>query len=426
MNSSGAWQHTLDIEIPAEEVEAGLDDVARGVQRRAALAGFRKGKVPLPMVRQQYADVVEREFLESFVPRVTSEAVEEAKLDPVVPPLVRNLDFGPGRPMKFQAVVEVRPEVEVRDYKGLPVTRRTRMIDDSAVDEMMARLQADSAIYLDLDRPAQRGDVAIVDSVRLDAKDQRIASTRARNLRLELGAPDMMPDLENGLLGAEAGQERTIEIHYPADHPTQELAGKNVRYRVRIKKIQEKKLRDLDDNFAREVFQLGSFEDLRTRVRNNLEAEEAARSRREVEEAIAVELVNRNPLELPERLTQWTVDRMVQEAVGGRAIDETLKRQLDERYRPAVERSLKREILLGAVARQESLAVSDEEVGAEIDRMVQADPRQAARIRARYQSAERRRNLAEVVLERKALAWLIDAAKVTEEAVGGRVVPAGA
>src|SRR5262245_43120733 len=148
------------------------------------MAGFRRGKVPLPMVRQQYAEVVEREFLEACVPRVTSEAVEEAKLDPVVPPLVRNLDFGPGRPMRFQAVVEVRPHVEVRDYKGLPVTRRTRAIDEAAVDEMMARLQADAAIFLDLARPAQRGDVVIADSVRLDAKDQRIAVTRASNLLL--------------------------------------------------------------------------------------------------------------------------------------------------------------------------------------------------------------------------------------------------
>src|SRR5262245_36236027 len=226
----------------------------------------------------------------------------------------------------------------------------------------------------------------------------------------------MMPDLENGLLVAEAGQERTVEIQYPADHPAQELAGRQVRYRVRIRKIQEKKLRELDDNFAREVFNLGSFEDLRARVRANLETEEAARSRREVEEALAVELIGRNPIDLPQRLTEWTVDRMVREAVGGRPIDEALQRELNERYRPAVERSLRREILLGAVARQESIAVSDEEVAAEIDRMVQAEPRQAARIRARYQAAERRKGLAEVVLERKALAWLIDAARVTEEA----------
>ena len=125
-SASGAWQHTLDIEVPVEEVERRLDETARGIQRRASLPGFRKGKVPLTLVRQHYADAVEQEFLESFVPRVTGEAVNEARLDPVVPALVRNLHFTPGQPLRFEALVDVRPEIEARDYRGLPATRRTR------------------------------------------------------------------------------------------------------------------------------------------------------------------------------------------------------------------------------------------------------------------------------------------------------------
>ncbi len=424
VHATGAWQHTLDIEIPSDEVDRRLDEVARTIQRRAALPGFRRGKVPLTLVRQHFAEAVEREFLEGFVPRATGEAVDEARLNPVVPPLVRNLKFLPGQPMRFQAVVEVRPQVDARDYKGIPVTRRRRAVDEVAVDAMIDRLRQDSAVFLDLARPAARGDVVWVDSVRLDANGRRIASTRARNLRLELGSPEMLPDLENGLLGAEGGQERTVEIGYPADHSTPELAGKRVRYLVRVKKIQEKKLRDLDDTYAQEVFGLPSFEGLRARVRRNLEAEEETRTRREVEEAIADELIRRNRFDLPERLVLWTLDRVIQEATDGQQVDEALHQEMAKRYRPAVERSLRREVLLGAVANQEKLSVSDEDVSAEIERMVQADPRQAAGVRARYQSAERRRALAESLLERKALDGLIAEAAVAEEAVEGRVVPA--
>jgi len=234
----------------------------------------------------------------------------------------------------------------------------------------------------------------------------------------------MLPDLENGLLGAEVGQERTVEINYPSDYPTQELAGRAIRYVIRVRKTQEKKLRDLDDNFAREVFDLPSLEELKARVRRNLEGEEEARAKREVEDAVSDELIRRNSFDLPERLVQWTLDRMIQEAVGNRQVPEEGRRELEARYRPAVERSLRREILLGAVARQENLAVSEEEIAAEIDRMVQADPRQAARVRARYQSADRRRALGEAMLERKALEHVIAAATVNDEPVGGRVVPA--
>ena len=274
VRSTGSWQHALDIEVPSEEVETRLDEVARQVQRRASLPGFRPGRVPLELVRHHFADSVEREFLESFVPRIAGEAVDRARLDPAIPPLVRNLRFTPGQPLRFEVAVDVRPEIEAKDYKRLPVKRRPHSIEEAAVEKALSDLREESAVFVDLDRPAQRGDVVLLDSVRLDAMGRRLPSSRLKNRRIPLGSPDVVPDLENGLLAAVAGQERTLEIHYPADYPAQELAGQTVRYMVRIRKIQEKKLRDLDDTFAREVFRLESLEELRSRVRLNLEGEE--------------------------------------------------------------------------------------------------------------------------------------------------------
>ena len=210
-SASGAWQHTLDIEVPVEEVERRLDETARGIQRRASLPGFRKGKVPLTLVRQHYADAVEQEFLDSIVHRVTGEALTQAQLDPVVPALVRNVHFTPGQPLRFEALVDVRPRIDVRDYRGIPLTRRARPVDDAAVEAMLARLREESAVFVDLERPAERGDFVLLDSVRVDANGRRLPSTRARGLRVKLGSPDLLPDLENGLLGSAEGQERTIE-----------------------------------------------------------------------------------------------------------------------------------------------------------------------------------------------------------------------
>lgn len=422
---SGTWQHTIDIEVPVEEVEGRLDEVARQLQRRASLPGFRPGRVPLEMVRQHFADRVEQEFMETFVPRIAGEAVDQARLDPVIPPLARNLRFTPGQPLRFELLVDVRPEVEARDYRGIPVKRSAHAVDDAGVERVLNELREESAVFADLDRPAQRGDVVLLDSTRLDANGRRLPGSRLKGRRIPLGTPDVLPDLENGLLGAEAGQERTIDIAYPADYPVQELAGKPARYVVRVRKIQEKKLRDLDDNLARDVFRLESLEELRSRVRLNLEGEERVRVQREVESSIAEELIRRNPVELPERLVAYMLDRVIAEAMGDRPVDDTLRRELVTRYLPGVERSLRREVLLGAVARQEKLEVSGEDVAGEIERMAQAEPRQAARVRARYQSAERRQALHESLLERKALDWLINAADVQDEASESRlIVPA--
>lgn len=426
-HASGTWQHTLDVEIPADRVEARLEEVTRQVQRRAALPGFRKGKVPLDMVRTQYAEYVEQEFLESFIPEATGEAVAEAKLQPVIPPMVRNLRFTPGQPLRFEAVVDVRPEVEAKDYKRLPLRRAARPVEDAAVERVLEGLREDTAVFSDLSRPAEAGDVVLLDSVRLDANQRRLAPTRQKNVRVQLGAPDMLPGLEAGLLGATEGQERTVEIAYPSDHGNADLAGKTHRYAIRVRKIQEKKLRDLDDNLAREVFRLDSLADLKARVRQNLEAEENGRIQRELEAAVSEELLKRNDFQVPERLEGWMLDRVISEAVGGREVDDRLRAELAERYRPGVQRSLKREVLLASVSKQEGLTVSDEEVAAEIERMTQADPRQSARVRARYQSAERREGLRETLLERKALQWLIEHADVSEEAVSepSLVIPAG-
>jgi trigger factor len=426
VRSTGTWQHTLDIEVPVEEVDRRLEEVARQLQRRASLPGFRKGRVPLDMVRQQFADAVEQEFLESFVPRITGEAIEQSKLTPIVTPVVRNLRFTPGQPLRFEAVVEVRPEVEAKDYLGIPVRRHGHPVDDAAVDAVLHQLREDSAVFTDLARPAERGDVVLLDSVRLDANGRRMGGTRAKNRRIELGAAGVAPELDNGLVGAEAGQERTIEVHYPEDYPAPELAGKSARYLVSVRKIQEKKLRELDDNLAREVFGLQSLEELRSRVRLNLEGEERMRVQREVDAAVATELIRRNPFDLPGALTQRTLERVIEEATGGREVPADLHQQLEERYRPGVEHSLRREVLLDAVARQEKIEVGDEEVAAEIQRMTQSDPKQAARVRARYQSAERREALRDSLRERKALDMLIEKAEIVDDPAGTPlIVPAG-
>jgi trigger factor len=425
--STGSWQQTLEISVPVDEVERRLDEVARQLQRRASMPGFRRGRVPLEMVRQHFAERVEEEYLETFVPRITGEAIEQAQLAAIVPPLVRNLRFVPGQPLRFEVVVDVKPEVEAKGYRGLSARRTVRPVGDEAVKQALEELREQAAVFVDLDRPAERGDVVLLDSTRLDANGRRLPSTRVKNRRILLGAPDLLPDLENGLLGAVAGQERTFDVTYPSDYPVSDLAGKSARYVVRVRKIQEKKLRELDDNLARDVFQLESLEELRSRVRLNLEGEERVRMQREVEEAITEELLRRNPVDLPERWVQWMLDRVIADAVGAPEVPEALRKELEQRYRPGVERSLRRSVLLDAVARQEKLEATEEEVAEEITRMAQADPRQAARVRARYQSAERRESLKDSLRERRALDWIINAAEIQEEAVGASpiVVPAG-
>jgi trigger factor len=426
VRETGQSQRTLAIEVPPDEVERRLAEVSRRFQQQVSIPGFRKGKVPLERVRQDYAAEIEREFLERFIPEVTQRAIQESALHAVVPPAVQNLRFTPGQPLLFDAVVDVVPDLTVQDWKGYLLTRRVHPVDEAAVDAMVEQMREESAVFTDLDRAAGPGDVVLMDSQRLDANGRRLAGTRSKGARILLGAPELLPALEAGLTGAEAGQERTLSVTYPADFRQAELAGQTVRYVVNIKKIQEKKLRALDDTFARDVFGLDSYASLRDRVRRNLEAEDAQRSRRELETQAIDELVRRNAVDLSPRLVSYMLDQVVHEQSGGRELSEDLHKQLEEHYRPGVERSLRRELLLGAIAKQEGLGVSNDEIGQQIQRLVESDPRNASRVRQHYASPERRKALGESMLEKKALDLVIGAARVTDETLGAAVeLPAG-
>ena len=424
VRESGPSQHTLTIEIPAEKVESRILEVSRVFQRQVSMPGFRKGKVPLDKVRSEYASEIEREFLERFIPEVTHEALGEAKLVAVVPPAVQNLRFTPGQPLSFEAVVDVAPHAEVKDWSGFSLKRRRKPVEAAQVDRMLDQLREESAVFEDVATAAADGDVVLLDSQRLDANGRRLANTKAKGARIQLGAPDLLPELQAGLLGADEGQERTITVTYAADFRQQELAGQTVRYVVNVKKIQHKKLRPLDDTLARDVFGLESLDALRQRIQRNLELEDEQRWRRELEAQAIDELVKRHPMDLSPRLVSYMLEQVVHEQAGGREVSEDLNKQLEEHYRPGVERSLKREILLIALAKQEGLEVSGEEVGQQILRLAESDPRNAARVRQHYASADRRRALAESMLEKKALDRVIEAAKIEDEAIAAEL-PAG-
>src|SRR5215471_18631073 len=169
VRESGQWQHTLTVEVPADEVEGRLVAVARRFQQAVSMPGFRKGKVPLDRVRQDYAAEIERDFLERFIPEAAQAAIRDASLHAVVPPSVQNLRFTPGQPLSFEAVVDVAPDVQLKEWKGFALTRRFRPVSEEAVNAMVDQLREESAVFADVRRPAGKGDVLLLDTQRLDA-----------------------------------------------------------------------------------------------------------------------------------------------------------------------------------------------------------------------------------------------------------------
>jgi trigger factor len=423
-------RRVFEIEVPAEEIREELEHVVADTARRVALPGFRKGKVPRTMLEQRFGASFEQETLERALEHACRKAFADASLVPLMPAEIEDLKYTHGGPLSFRAIVEVRPSVTASDYKGVAVTRRTREIEEADVERELKALEESSTQWIDVDRPAHDGDVLVVDHVRLDAKGQSLKSSRRRDVEIELGAEGLLPAFQEGLQGAAAGESRTIKVSYPADFANTELAGKDVQFHVKVRKIREKKAAARDDNWAREVFGLETLDDLVSRIRLNLEGEARLASRRDVEEALVEAVAGKNEVPVPERWierrTEEEVTEMLRRSGSPAEVPEAELTDLKGRVRAALERQVKREFLLDAIASQEQLLVTDAEIGEELGKLLSAGGRVAQEFRA-LSPEQRRARVRDVLERRKVFDFLLDHAQVTEEKASNEgAVPAGA
>jgi trigger factor len=409
-------RRVLDIEVSPEEIGEELERVVADYSRRISLPGFRQGKVPRSMLEARFGTSFEQETLERSIERACRQAFTDRNIAPLMPAEVEDLKFAPGGPLTFKAVVEIRPEVEAKDYKGIAVTRRTPEIEEADVERELETLFQSTVEWQDVERPAKDGEQVVVDHVRLDAKGQVLKGSRRRDVPIELGAEGLLPAFQTGLQGAQAGESRTIHVDYPADFANEELAGKTVLFHVKVRKIREKKARERDDNWAREALGVESLDELKARIRLNLEGEARLGARREAEEAILDQVVDRNPIPIPER---WAEHRVAEQMAdlerrAGQPVPEGEADALKARIRTSLERQVRREFLLDAIARQETIAVTDPEIGEEMSRLLQAGGRIAQEFRA-LPAEQRRERVKDVLERRKVFDFLLEQAQVTEE-----------
>lgn len=405
----------LEVSLPSDEMNRHVERVSGDFRRRAALPGFRKGHVPRALLEAQFGPAIREEAVEAAVGEAYGRAVDEHKLVPVSAPRIEDVRFRPGEPLQFRVTVEVRPELRLAEYRGLPARRRVREIPPDAVERALAQIREETAVFTDLERAAEAGDHLLVDHVRVDDNGRTLARSRVRDARLWLGDGGLLPAFREGLAGAQAGESRTLVVQYPEDFANRELAGRQARFHVRVKKVQEKKLRDLDDNLAKDLFGLGGIEELRTRLSEQLQEEERQRARRDLEEGLVDALLAKNPVAVPPGLAErLTRDALARSGVDPARLSEEDRERVLQSFRKGVERRIAREWALEAVGLAEGVQVSPDEIGEEAGRLARSRSQGARDLRA-LPPAERRQRIHDALLERKIFDYLIGEARIQEE-----------
>ena len=383
-----ACKKAFDIEIPEDVVDKELSHISKDLAQRARVPGFRPGRAPVSVIRTRYRDEIISEMLQHLLPRYFSTAVKEKDLDIVDAPQYESVDYDNGKPVRFKALFEVYPVLNITNYKGIPAEAVSHSVQDADVDSTLKKLQDDMSELspIEDERPVRERDfVEISFNGTVIGDEEPMFSEKAT---VEVGGPSTLKEFTENLTGASVNEDRTFEVAYREDYPEQRLAGKALRYQVKIEAIKEKKTPELNDEFAQGLGQYNTLDELRAKVREDLEKHRREHASEELREKLLKWLEENNDFEVPEILVERQIQTRMQRLVRDLSRQGINPQRLDvdwgkirEEQRGQAIRDVKGSLILNYVAEQEKIDVSDDDVEAEIDRIAvdMNSPRQRVR-----------------------------------------------
>ncbi|HKV04694.1 MAG TPA: trigger factor [Candidatus Acidoferrales bacterium] len=383
----------IELEIPAENVQKAAEKVARDIARIARVPGFRPGKAPVTLVRRRFAGDIEGEVVQSLVPEYLEKALDEKKLVPVTRPAVDRVHFKEGEPLRFRAVFEVLPAFDLADYKNLQVQVDEIQIGDEQVNKALEEMRERAATYVPVEgRSAQDGDYVLIKLMGTPAGGGEMI--QAENILCHLGAEETLESFTTNLRGAHPGESKQFESRYPDDYPDPKLAGKTYNYSVDVQGIKEKKLPELNDEFAKDAAGeqggVTTLEELRKKIRENLDAAKEQQQNAQAREKILELLVKQHDFPVPEALVENQMDVRLERVVrslAARGVDPRAVNvdwvSLRRRQREAAVSDVKAELLLDRIATAEHIEATDEDAEKEIVALAERSGESATALRAR-------------------------------------------
>ena len=430
--AEASCRRELELEIPAEEVSKKMESVAKEFARLAMIPGFRKGKAPVSLIRRKFGEEIKGEVLQTLVPDRVEKALAEQKLTPVSQPKVDKLDFNEGQPVKFRAVFEVMPEFELGNYKGLELEMPVMDITEEDVTKTLEEMRDRAAAFAPVEgRAIQDGDFA---QVKLLGRPEGGGDPiQAESVLCHIGAEETMEPFNTNLKGANVGEHKNFDVEYPADYPDPKLAGKKYHYSVEVLGIKTKKLPELNDDFAKDVSDAATLDELKKKVREGLEHQRDHNHKELLHERVLAALVKLHDFPVPESLVEQQMDvrleRVVRslaaQGVDPRAVNVdwvTLRRRQEDRARDDV----KAELIIDRIASAENVDMSEEELTRELEHVASHSNESAEAIRARLTKQGTLDRMKAKLRSDKTLDWLAQQAKIkTVETANAAVAPRG-
>lgn len=410
---------SVSVEVPPEEVRRELDSVTTEFSRQAKLPGFRPGKIPLKVVRSRFQKEIEHETVDRLLPRFFRDVVREKNIQPVGSPTLKHVDaITDGSPLRFEAEFEVKPSIDLHDYRGIEVKETAASVDPAELDQTIERLRDQSSSFRTItDRPASENDYMVID-VTSHAEGVEPRTTEAYTMQLGENAP--LPELTENLLGRSAGDFVKFEKTYGEDAPNEEVRNKTVSYEVTVKEVREIVKPDLNDDFAKSTGMAESLAELREKIEADLRRHKEHEATQAKKQQVTDHLVELHQMETPEVLVEEELGKSMRNYarfLASQGID-IEKAEIDwmkirEDFHGEAVKRVKRALILEAIARKEELSVSDVEVDAEIRKAANAGSREFAEVKHRLREDGSYEELRGALAQEKALDFVVSEAKIS-------------
>lgn len=418
----------LTVDIESEGLEKAIDEAYRRTAKKISIPGFRKGKAPRQIIELNYGpDVFLEDALDILLPRAYQQAVEETKIQPVDQPDadVEKIERGVGATLVFE--VDVYPEIKLGNYKNLAVERENVAVEDEDVENVLKQQQERSAQLVVVERTTiQKGDFVVLDFIGyVDGKP--FSGGAAEDQTLEIGAGQFIPGFEEQLIGLEVGATEEIEVTFPTEYHVEQLAGQEATFKVTIKELKEKSLPDLDDEFAKDISEYETLDELKTEIRKNLEDEATRRTTAELENRLLELIAADSEVEIPqsminhqaEHLLDHFLDNMQRQGINEETyleITDQSREDLEAEFEPQALTKIMYDLVLEAITELEGITVSEEEVNKKIEEYMDpsVEPGSELEENMRNYWNSQRRSIELSIQREKTLQLIVDNAQISE------------
>jgi trigger factor len=402
------------VAVPAKDVASEVAQRLKHLSRTARLKGFRPGKAPLAVITKQFGEQVRAEVVSDLMRSSFAQAVSEQRLRPAGGPRIEPIAVGPGTDLKYAAHFEVLPEVRIRPPESISVERPSAAVTDADVDAMIENMRAQRPVFTPVDRGGRESDRVLIDyQTRLEGEP--FEGSDAKDVSVVLGTRQAMPELEEGLKGARAGEQRTVTAQFPPGHPNKQLAGRSAELHLTVKRVEEQSLPAVDEEFFRAYgVEQGGLEQMRTEVRASMEQELAGVIRDRVRGQVLDALYRDNPLDLPRTLVDEQVQQLQIEAARRLGVREASQIPPRQPFEEPGRRRVALGLLLSHVVQTQQLKADREQVRMRLEQLLAEYPNPEEARRAYQQSPDAMRQIESAVLEDQVVDWVLASARVTE------------